>query len=180
MGNLKLFSICGIVSLLVMFALGYFVCGIFGTAWIYRNEISTSDFLNLVVTCIVTLFAAWYIASKINEDRYAKELTISDLREIECNISQIILKAQETDGNDVIRSVIPLINQLQVLLTRLEKTCSINGEKVPITNIKNKFYCFFGCATNFEGEPLNLPLITLTGDELIVEIRQTISKINRM
>lgn len=180
MGQNKIISIATLVFVSILsFCLGFILSGIFKEQFQYQNSITLADVGNIVIPCLVTLFAAWYLSKKLNEDRFAKELAINDLKEIEQHISAIINRSK-SHSNCIIREILPQVNQLQTLIKRLERTCSVNGKKVPTDKVKNKFLCFYGCATNFGDKPLDVPAITLYGDELIIEIRSTIANINRM
>ncbi|MDE6695813.1 MAG: hypothetical protein K2K25_02940 [Muribaculaceae bacterium] len=167
------------VGLIFSFYIGFLVANLFSEKFNYSAQITLADISNILVTSLVTIFAAWYLSKKLNEDRYAKELAINDLKAIEENISSVVDKAHNP-GGDIIGQLMPLINQLHHLLKRLERTCAINGKKVSTDRIMNSFLCFYGCATNFEDKPLNLDLIISYGDDLIVEIRGTIAAINKM
>ena len=173
-GNVILHIFISVTS----FSVGYVLSGIFNQPFCFENSISLADILNILLPFIVTLFAAWYLSKKINEDRYAKELAINDLKEIEYNITSIIKSAQ-TGREGVISEVVTQVNQLHLLLKRLERTCSVNGVKISTQKVMNKFYYFYGCATNFD-TPLDVPHIMDYGDDLIVEIRSTMTFINKM
>ncbi len=170
---------CRTLVAITIFSVGYLSSNLISTGISYKNEVSFSDILNIGATCLATIFAAWYISKKLNEDRYAKELIINDLRKIESSISNIVSAAQNpANGNR--KGIVEMVNQLHGSLSRLERTCGVNGKKVPIKSIMHRFYCFYGCATNFGDEPLNIPLIVSSGDDLIVEIRTTITQINQL
>lgn len=168
-----------ILGLIFSCYIGFLIANLCSDKFNYSTQITLADISNIIVTSLVTIFAAWYLSKKLNEDRYAKELAINDLKAIEENISSIVDKIHKPEDN-IIGQLIPLINQLQHLLQRLERTCAINGKKVPTDRIMKSFYCFYGCATNFEDKPLDLNLIISYGDDLIVEIRGTIAAINKM
>lgn len=166
------------IAFLGFFACGY-ICALFYKSPIdYSGQLTLSDILSTLVGAFVTLWAAWYITKKLNEDRYSKELTISDLKEIEESIAYIVAVAQ--DEPDQTSDIIAKVNRLHGTLSRLERTCKINDKNVSIANVMNRFYCFYGCATNFGDKPLNIPLIVSSGDDLIIEIRTAINRINKL
>ena len=163
----------------IMFLSGYLFSQLMSGSFIYKNELSLSDFANITATCLLTMVAAWYIAKKLNEDRYAKELAIGDLKKIEENIALIIAKVQN-DTTPGYQNILEAVQQLHGQLRRLGRTCSINGSKVPIEKIMNRFYGFYGCATNFGDTTPDSSHVISTGDDLIVEIRETILRINQL
>lgn len=169
-----------VLSGILMFTIGYITSSVFPPGMEYKNEISLADIINIAATAIVTLSAAWYITKKLNEARYAKELAIDDLKEIEDNIASIVRTAQTPIEAGTHPDILPSIHQLHGLLKRLEHTCQINGKSVPVENIMNRFYCFYGCATNFGDESFNSSLIITTGDDLIVAVRETMLRINKL
>lgn len=168
----------GIAAILILSILIIFGIGTFASSWKYEFDVRPMDVITLGVTSLITIFAAWYITKYINEDRYAKELVIEDLKQIESTVGDIIVLSGES--NDVSTNTLSRINKLHLLIDRLGKTCNINGKKINITPIQNKFYLFYGFATDYSETGLDLPSIQSFGDNLIIEIRATIGKINTL
>lgn len=171
-------TLWGIVAILILSILIIFGNGIFSSSWKYEFDVRPMDVITLCVTSLITIFAAWYITKYLNEDRYAKELVIEDLKQIESTVGDIIDLSGES--SNVSANTLSRINKLHLLIERLGKTCNINGKKVNITPIQNKFYLFYGFATDYSESGLDLPSIQLFGDNLIIEIRTMIGKINTL
>ena len=173
-----------VVSIAVSFALGFALSRMLTDEFSFDNRISLADVTTIIATSLVTVFAAWYLSKKLNEDRYAKEMHIEDLKKIEESISSVIDKAQqiqETTGTqDDITDIVTKVNHLHTLLQRLKRTSRIHNKDIEMNSVTNSFLCFYGCATNYSDTSPNLSLVMSYGDDLIVEIRKTISNINKL
>lgn len=174
-----------ILGLIIACALGFLISRLSSDTIQYTASITLADITDLIITSAVTIFAAWYLSKKINEDRFAKELVIGDLRDIEQNIASVVNKIHgsqpSSPGQDeIINQLMPLVNQLHPLLKRFERTCAVNGKKVQTEKIMNSFRGFYGCATNFGDNPIDLSMVISYGDDMIVNIRATIADINKM
>ncbi|MDE7431257.1 MAG: hypothetical protein K2N34_05005 [Lachnospiraceae bacterium] len=145
----------------------------------YSKDISIADILNIIITSVVTLTAAWYLSKKLSEDRFTKEIAISDLKEIEQNVAEIIHKVQVNDQN-LVNDLMMLINHLQQLLLRFDRTCKFERDEQSVNRINNRFLALYGCATNFGDDPIDPQFVIQNGNDLIVEIRDTISNINKL
>lgn len=165
-----LFIIAGI-SLLYGF-------GLWKTSWSFKGEVELVDFINIIVTIFTAVFAAWYISKKISEERFYKELIISDLRKIEELISSVIeiLIRNERLEDDQKQEILNLIGYLNNLIDRFE---FINGYNNQNSSLRTVFLNFYGLSTDF-GSDTNIDIqnVIRTGNKLIKEVRSQIININ--
>ena len=82
-----LFSISLVVIVAVITVLSF---GLLQTSWSYSYVVEPIDIINILVTVLVTIFVAWYVTKKLSEERFEKELIISDLKSIEECIKKIL------------------------------------------------------------------------------------------
>lgn len=165
------------VTGIMMFFLGYFISSILKSEMEYKNEISLADILNISITALVTIGAAWYITKRLNEDRYAKELAIEDLKEIEHNITSIVNKVHAAGpATEILLSV----HQLNILLNRLDRTCKVNGKNISVQKVKNHFNIFYRIVGDIDNEEFDNAAVLTSADNLIMEVRETILKINQL
>ena len=163
---------------IISFSVGAFVSKCIHLGVKFENTLTLSDIVYVGITSIVTLFAAWYLSKKLNEDRFSKELAIADLKDIEQVVAAIIDKAQDNTSN-INGELMKLLNKLQQLLSRFDRTCTINNNDSKYA-VRGNFNTLYRYATDFSGEPLDTQAVVKYGTDLIVEIRNTISSINRL
>lgn len=170
------------VSFSILFLLvGYFSAGFLQTCWVFDYTVQPMDIINLVVTIFISLYVAWVITKKLTEERFEKELLISDLKDIEAEIKRI-LDAYETSepGN----TILPAINQLRVLIERFKNTILLTASKnLDTAVLDTSFIQFYRLSTDYEAvdnvTDVDLPSVQNYGSKLIVEIRNLISQINK-
>ena len=91
MGQNKIAIILFSISLVVVIALITILSfGLLKTSWSYSYVVEPIDIVNILVTILVTIFVAWYVTKKLSEERFEKELIISDLKSIEECIKKIL------------------------------------------------------------------------------------------
>lgn len=98
MGQNKITEI--LLSLILIITVGIsllYGCNFWTTNWKFKNEVELTDLINIIVTVSSAIGAAWFIAKKLSEDRFNKELTINDLKKIEEQIGNIIEIAVKND-----------------------------------------------------------------------------------
>ena len=178
MGQNKI--IC-IIASIILLLVGYFSAGLLRTGWVFSYTVEPMDIINLVVTVVVSVYVAWYITKRLTEERFEKELIISDLKDIELEIKKVL---DAYDGVNPGSIVLPAVNQLQILIERFKNSVRMTASKdVDTAVLDNAFANFYGYATNFESESqineIDLPSVQSYGDKLIVEVRNLISKINK-
>ena len=171
--------VCTILIATITFCIGIVVSKLVSFGFSYQNSISFADIANILVTTVVTIFAAWYLSKRLNEDRFSKEMAISDLKDIEQIVSDIIIKAQLEDPI-LNAEILKLVNHLQVLLSRFDRTCKLKRKQESIISIQNNFISLYRFATDFDTGPLDIQAIIKYGTDLIVEIRDTINSINKL
>ena len=178
MGQNKI--IC-IIASIILLLVGYLGAGLFRTGWVFDYTVEPMDIINLIVTVVVSVYVASYITKRLTEERFEKELVISDLKDIENEIKKI-LDAYDEDNPG--RIVLPAVNQLQNLIERFKSSIQMTSSKNLDMNVLDKaFTNFYGCATNYEAESktdeVDLPSVQNYGNDLIVEVRNLISQINK-
>lgn len=168
------FSISFIVVIALITVLSF---GLLKTSWSYNYVVEPIDIISIIVTILVTIFVAWYITKKLSEERFDKELIISDLKSIEECIKRI-LDAYETQNAN--NQVLVLINQLHILINRFEKT--IVSRKIDTDKLKKSFWNLFAAATDYtttdDTSSIDIPKVEYLSDELIIEVRRIIGKVN--
>lgn len=80
MGQNKI--IC-IIASIILLLIGYWGAGLLHTGWVFDYTVEPMDIINLIVTVVVSVYVAWYITKRLTEERFEKELVISDLKDIE-------------------------------------------------------------------------------------------------
>lgn len=172
-------GVCTVLISAITFCLGVVLAKYVPLGVKYENTLSLSDVVYVLITSFVTLFAAWYLSKKLNEDRFSKELSISDLKEIEQVVGQIIRIVQSSDEG-INAKLLQLVNQLEQLLSRFDRTCQLRREQDSINLIQGHFRNLYRYATDFDENPLDVQSVVKSGTDLIVEIRNTISRINTL
>ena len=178
MGQNRMISI---IASIILLLIGYFAAGLLRTGWVFDYTVEPMDIINLIVTVVVSVYVAWYITKRLTEERFEKELVISDLRDIESEIKKILdAYDNEKPGN----IVLPAINQLQILIERFKNSIRITSTNDVDTSILDTIFInFYRIATNYEGvsntEEVDLPSVQNYGSQLIIEVRNLISKINK-
>lgn len=178
MGQNKI--IC-IIASIILLLLGYLSAGLLQTSWIFDYTVEPMDIINLIVTIVVSVYVAWYITKRLTEERFEKELVISDLKDIELEIKKIL---NAYDGDNPGSIVLQSVNQLQILIERFKNSIRMTASKnVDMSVLDTAFTNFYGCATNYEAETqieeIDLPSVQSYGNNLIVEVRNLISEINK-
>lgn len=178
MGQNKI--IC-IIAFIILLLIGYLGAGLLRTGWVFDYTVEPMDIINLIVTVVVSVYVAWYITKRLTEERFEKELVISDLKDIENEIKKV-LNAYDEDNPG--RIVLPAVNQLQNLIERFKSSIKMTSSKNLDMNVLDRaFTNFYGCATNYEAESktdeVDLPSVQNYGNDLIVEVRYLISQINK-
>lgn len=172
-------GVCTLLISTMAFCLGIVLSKYIHFGFSYQNSITFADIANIGITTVVTIFAAWYLSKRLNEDRFLKEMAISDLKDIEQIVSDIIIKVQQ-DGSNINVEILKLVNHLQLLLSRFNRTCKLNRKQESINSVQNCFNNLYRFATDFGPDPLDIQSITKYGTDLIVEIRDTITNINKL
>lgn len=171
---ITLFSISLLVLLSLLTILSF---GLLQTNWSYSYVVEPIDIVNILTTILVTVFAAWYITKRLSEERYDKELVISDLRSIENCIKKVLDLCDTSDGNT---NILTSINQLHILINRFQRT--VTSRKINVTKLQNAFWNFYAAATDYDSNDntanVDLPLVQHLGDDLIIEVRQIIRVVN--
>lgn len=169
-----LFSISLVVIVAVITVLSF---GLLQTSWSYSYVVEPIDIINILVTVLVTIFVAWYVTKKLSEERFEKELIISDLKSIEECIKKILDSYEQENAN---KQVLALINQLHILINRFEKT--VAPQRISTIDLKRRFWRLFAVATNYtaanDTSSIDIPQVEYLSDELIIEIRRIITKVN--
>ena len=172
-------GVCTLLISAITFSLGIIISKCFHFGFTYQNSITFADIANMGLTTIVTIFAAWFLSKRLNEDRFSKEMAISDLKEIELIVSNIITKVQE-EGDDVNKELLKLTNHLQQLLSRFDRTCKLKRKQKSIKTVQQNFNTLYRFTTDFGADPLDVQSVIKYGTDLIVEIRDTITNINKL
>lgn len=169
-----LFSIILVVVIAIITVLSF---GLLQTSWSYSYIVEPIDVINILVTVSVTIFVAWYVTKKLSEDRFEKELIISDLKSIEECIKKILDAYEQENASS---QILALINQLHILINRFEKT--VAPQRISTTNLKKAFWKLFSVATDYTAvsdiSSIDIPQVEHLSDELIIEVRQIITKVN--
>ena len=178
MGQNKL--ICVIASIILLL-IGYLGAGLLRTGWVFDYTVEPMDIINLIVTIVVSVYVAWYITKRLTEERFEKELVISDLKDIESEVKKVLDAYEDNNPGGI---VLPAVNQLQNLIKRFKKSIQMTSSKNLDMKVLDKaFTNFYGCATNYEAESetkdIDLPSVQTYGNNIIVEVRNLISKINK-
>ena len=175
--NRTLIILFFILFCLMSLIIGFLLNVIIRTSWTYSYVVEPIDIINIVITTSVTIFVAWFITKQISEERFEKELVISDLKSIEICIESMLKSYEEGKANE---KILASINQLYILINRFEKTISF--KKIDISTLQAKFWQLYSTATDYTSsenvDSINLPAVQAYSDDLIVEIRKTIGKIN--
>lgn len=171
---IALFSTSLVVVIVLITILTF---GLLRTSWSYSYVVEPIDIVNMLVTILVTIFVAWYVTKKLSEERFDKELIISDLKSIEECIKKILDSYERQNAND---QILALINQLHILINRFEKT--VDSRRISTNELKNSFWNLFAVATDYNTvdntSNIDLPMVEHLGDELIIEVRRVIVKVN--
>lgn len=178
MGQNKTTIILFSVSLVVVIALITILSvGLLKTSWSYNYVVEPIDLVNILVTILVTIFVAWYVTKKLSEERFEKELAISDLKSIEECIKKIFESYEQQNANN---QILALINQLHILINRFEKT--VDSRRISTNNLKSLFLNLYAVATDYtavnDTSSIDILRVEYLSDELIIEIRRIIAKIN--
>ena len=180
-GNMGQNKIIYIIASIVLLLTGYLLAGLLRTSWVFDYTIEPIDIINLIVTIVVSICVAWYITKGLAEERFEKELIISDLKDIEAEIKKIM---NAYDGDNPGSVILPAVNQLQILIERFKNSMRITSSKdIDVSVLDSAFRNFYGCATNYESESqvneIDLPTVQNYGNNLIIEVRNLISTINK-
>jgi hypothetical protein len=178
MGQNKIAIILFSISLVVVIALITILSfGLLKTSWSYSYVVEPIDIVNILVTILVTIFVAWYVTKKLSEERFEKELIISDLKSIEECIKKILDAYEQQNANN---QILALINQLHILINRFEKT--VVSRQIKTNKLRNSFWNLFAAATDYNTanntSNIDLLMVEHLGDELIIEVRRIIAKVN--
>lgn len=171
--------ICIIASILLLL-LGYWGAGLLSTEWVYDYTVEPMDIINLITTVVVSVYVAWYITKRLTEERFEKELVISDLKDIEGEINKILDAYEKSEPGDVI---LPSINQLRILIDRFKKSIQLTAsKKLDTATLDSSFTQFYRYATDYGAvdnvTDIDLPSVQNYGSILIIEVRNLISTIN--
>lgn len=178
MGQNKIAIVLFSVSLVVIIALIIILSfGLLKTSWSYSYVVEPIDIVNMLVTILVTIFVAWYVTKKLSEERFDKELIISDLKSIEECIKKILDSYERQNANN---QILALINQLHILINRFEKT--VDSRQIATNKLRSSFWNLFAAATDYtsvdDTSTIDIPRVEYLGDELIIEVRRIIAKVN--
>lgn len=179
MGKNKIIQVLIYIFLLVIAGISLlYGLGFWRTSWSFKCEVELVDFINIIVTIFSAICAAWYIAKKLSEERFCKELIISDLRKIEELIGTVIeiLIKNERLTDDQKQEILNLIGYLNSLIDRFE---FINEYDNSNTGLKPAFRRFYRLSTDFGSRTdINIQEVVSTSNVLIKEIRSQIININ--
>lgn len=152
--------------------------GFWRTSWSIKHEVELVDFINILVTISCALGAAWFVAKKLSEDRFNKELTITDLRKIEEQIGCIVemfIKYETIDESQK-NEILNINSYLNSLINRFEIVNNIN---LANSNLRERFNVFYRYSTDFDsGNGSDVQNIINEGNQLIKAIRLEIIKVN--
>lgn len=173
--------IVGVCFSILLFLIGYFSAGLLRTGWVFVYTVEPMDIINLVVTILVSVYVAWIITKKLTEERFEKELVISDLKDIEVEIKKILDAYEKSEPGNVI---LPAINQLRILIDRFKKSVQKTvSKKLDTAALDSSFTLFYRFATDYGGvdnvTDVDLPSVQNHGSNLIIEVRNLISTINK-
>lgn len=171
---ITLFSVCLIVIITLLTVLSY---GVLQTSWSYSYVVEPIDIINIIVTLLVSVFIAWYVTKRLSEERFDKELVISDLRDIESCIKKTLELYDRSNSNN---EILIYLNQLHILIRRFQ--CTINIDKVDTRGLENAFWQLFKVATDYDSgsdtDNVDVPAVQRDGDALIIEVRRIIKVVN--
>lgn len=169
-----LFSVCLIVIVALLTILSY---GLLKTKWTYNYVVEPIDVINIIITLLVSVFIAWYVTKRLSEERFDKELVISDLRDIESCMKKTLELYDRSDNNN---EILVYLNQLHILIERFRRTIDTGG--VDMRALENSFWRFFAAATDYDSgndtNNIDIPSVQRFGDDLIIEIRRIIRVVN--
>ncbi len=176
-----------IFSILLFVILILIVNFIFKENWLFNAipnyEIDPINVLNLVFTSTSTLFLAWFLSKKLQEQRYEKEFLINDLKSIENEINRLV----SLISNSSVIELNEMISKIETIRYELDKfkqtsiisnLSSINSKDLNI--IHNKL---FRNLTDFDGSSLDIDETWKIEkkricQKYIIEIRTLINQIN--
>lgn len=178
MGQNKIICITASIILLLI---GYLGAGLLRTGWVFDYTVEPMDIINLIVTVVVSVYVAWYITKRLTEERFEKELVISDLKDIEGEIKKILDAYEKSKPGNVI---LPAINQLRILIDRFKKSVQLTAsKKLDTAALDSSFIQFYRFATDYGAVDnvidVDLPSVQNHGSNLIIEVRNLISTINK-
>lgn len=179
MGKNKIIQLLIYIFLLVIAGISLlYGLGFWRTSWSFKCEVELVDFINIIVTVFTAVCAAWYISKKISEERFFKELIISDLRKIEELISSVIeiLIRNEHLEETQKQEILNLIGYLKNLIDRFEFINEYNNQN---SRLRTVFFNFYGLSTDFGSDNnIDIQNVIMTGNKLIKEVRCQIININ--
>ena len=158
--------------------------GLIQKEWTFSYVVEPIDLINLIVTFLISVFVAWYITKQLSEERFEKELIISDLKAIEECMKRsldLLTPYNQTaknisDGELIMHSY----NELQILISRFKKT--VSSRNIDTNKLSGLLTQFYKEITNFDSsvdiKNLDYPQVQQLGDDLIIEVRDIIRKIN--
>ena len=150
--------------------------GLSHTNWVYNPEVNLTELVNIIVTNVCSFGAAWLVAKKLTEDRFNKDLKITDLKHIENQIGQIIeLLVKSTSlTKEQEQEILAIFSYLERLINRFNRLYFQNDNN----ELKLSFYTFFCHATNFDSDGIDTQSVITEGDNLIKLVRMLIVKVN--
>jgi hypothetical protein len=171
---ITLFSVSLIVIIALLTVLSY---GVLQTSWSYNYVVEPIDIINIIVTLLVSVFIAWYVTKRLSEERFDKELIISDLRDIESCIKKTLEFYDSSNSNN---EILIYLNQLHILIRRFQ--CTINTDKMDTRGLENAFWQLFKVATDYDSgsdtDNVDIPAVQRHGNDLIIEVRRIIKLVN--
>ncbi len=155
-------------------------------SWLERMvvdyTVSPVDVVSLIVSAVVTIWIGWYIAKKLTEQRFEKDLLINDLRQIEENVTRIKQTFENSTRVDIslIASQVGIIHQLK------QRFCDTNGlmnKDVSVAKLDSAINELYQYTTDFDmnyvlPENVNQVLLNQKCDKAILNVRELIILVN--
>ncbi len=149
---------------------------------ILSNNVDPIAILGIVVSATVAVWLGWYITKKLSAQRFQKEYLITDIKQIEAEISFIERKMQASDIE--LQTILELLNKFKLYIDRFSKTIDIfQITSINSTKLAENYNRLYSKTTNTEGDQLNIDEsvrieINDICSSIIAETRQMIFVIN--
>jgi len=184
MGKKIMFICFAVISLILIDVFSRFL---YDQSWFgsttLANEVDPFDIINLIVTLIATIWLGWYVSKKLTEKRFEKEYIITDLKQIEEEISYIEKNVESSRLE--LDTVLNMLNKLSAHIERFSKTIQIfKISAINVIKLKKNYQELYEKTTNVEGNFLQIDTenrneINQICTDFVITAREMIYTINK-
>lgn len=143
------------------------------------------DVFDIMITSAVTIWIGYYVVKTLSEQRFEKEMLISDLREIEAKTSELEAIFEQSNQIDI-TLVSSKLNAIHHSLDRFKHTIKLSTSKydTEIREIDAAFNSLFISTTDFGSniirqDVVDMPAISTNINRVILKVRETVIRINK-